>query len=223
MKLTPLAKAFIAFVVFFVIGFAVWHYQGAAIKRWAGGEKTAEGDSKGDFDKLNGAPGDPARNAGSTGVSAASVGTGRLNRPLVVGINTWAGHSPGIVFNNGMEPNAGSLYKSKFGMDVKFVLLEDPAAKLAAFRSGQVDIMWNTVDNWAREASILAEQNQKAKSIIMQDWLRGGDGIASLSSIKSIEDLKVYQDRLHAVYAFSFLLLAPAIAVGPVAGRSRGR
>ena len=50
--------------------------------------------------------------------------------------------------------------------------------------------MWDTVDNWAREASILAEQNQAAKSIIMQDWSRGGDGIVSLSSIKSIEDLK---------------------------------
>jgi NitT/TauT family transport system substrate-binding protein len=50
--------------------------------------------------------------------------------------------------------------------------------------------MWDTVDNWAREASILAEQNQSAKSIIMQDWSRGGDGIVSLASIKSIEDLK---------------------------------
>jgi len=89
-----------------------------------------------------------------------------------------------------MEPNAGSQYKSKYGMDVKFVLLEDPAAKLAAFRSGQVDIMWNTIDNWAREASILAAENQHAKSIIMQDWSRGGDGIVALSSIKSVEDLK---------------------------------
>jgi hypothetical protein len=62
----------------------------------------------------------------------------------VVGINTWAGHAPGIVFNNGMDPNGGSQYKTKYGMDVKFVLLEDPAAKLAAFRSGEVDIMWNT-------------------------------------------------------------------------------
>jgi NitT/TauT family transport system substrate-binding protein len=190
MRLTPLAKAFIAVVVVAVIGFATWHYKGDAIKQWAGGEKTSGEVSKEDFDKLNNAPGDPARNAGSTGVSATSVGTGRLNRPLVVGINTWAGHAPGIVFNNGMEPNGGSQYKSKYGMDVKFVLLEDPAAKLAAFRTGQVDIMWNTVDNWAREASILAAENKHAKSIIMQDWSRGGDGIVALSSIKSVEDLK---------------------------------
>ncbi len=107
-----------------------------------------------------------------------------------MGINTWAGHAPGIVFNAGLDPNAASNYRKRFGFDVKFVLLEDPAAKLAAFRNGDVDVMWNTVDNWAREASILAEQNQKAKSIIMQDWSRGGDGIVSLASIKSVEDLK---------------------------------
>ncbi|HJU92740.1 MAG TPA: phosphate ABC transporter substrate-binding/OmpA family protein [Pyrinomonadaceae bacterium] len=191
MRLTPLAKAFIAIVVVAVIGFATWHYKGDAIREWAGGERAASGeDNKADFDKLKDSPSDPGRNVGSTGVSATSVGTGRLSRPLVVGINTWAGHAPGIVFNNGMEPNAGSQYKTKYGMDVKFVLLEDPAAKLAAFRSGQVDIMWNTVDNWAREASILAEQNQQAKSIILQDWSRGGDGIVALSSIKSIEQLK---------------------------------
>jgi NitT/TauT family transport system substrate-binding protein len=207
MRLTPLAKAFIAVVVLVVIGFSTWYYKGDAIKRWAGGERASGEDSKGDFDKLKGGPDDPARNVGSTGVSPGSVGTGRLNRPLVVGINTWAGHAPGIVFNNGMDPNGGSQYKSKYGMDVKFVLLEDPAAKLAAFRSGQVDIMWNTVDNWAREASILAENNQQAKSIIMQDWSRGGDGIVSLTSIKSVEDLKGHKIACTQFTPSHFLLL----------------
>jgi NitT/TauT family transport system substrate-binding protein len=207
MRLTPLAKAFIAVVVLAVIGFATWHYKGDAIKNWAGGDKVSGEDSKGDFDKLNNAPGDPGRNVGSTGVGSTSVGTGRLNRPLVVGINTWAGHAPGIVFNNGMDPNGGSQYKSKYGMDVKFVLLEDPAAKLAAFRSGEVDIMWNTVDNWAREASVLAEQNQKAKSIIMQDWSRGGDGIVALSSIKQVEDLKGHKIACTQFTPSHFLLL----------------
>ena len=207
MRLTPLAKAFIAVVVLVVIGFSTWYYKGDAIKRWAGGERASGEDSKGDFDKLKGGPNDPGRNVGSTGVSPGSVGTGKLNRPLVVGINTWAGHAPGIVFNNGMDPNSGSHYKTQYGMDVKFVLLEDPAAKLAAFRSGQVDIMWNTVDNWAREASILAENNQQAKSIIMQDWSRGGDGIVSLASIKSVEDLKGHKIACTQFTPSHFLLL----------------
>ncbi|HEY0078178.1 MAG TPA: phosphate ABC transporter substrate-binding/OmpA family protein [Pyrinomonadaceae bacterium] len=193
MKLTPFAKVFISVVILGVIGYAAWHYKGDALKRWAVGDKqSGEGTviGKDDFGKLSDAPGDPGRGVGSTGVSTVAIGAGKLNRPLVVAINTWAGHAPGIVFNAGMEPSASSLYKKQFNMDVKFILIEDPAAKLAAFRNGEVDIMWNTVDNWAREASILAEQNQRARSIILQDWSRGGDGIVSLASIKSIEDLK---------------------------------
>lgn len=192
MKLTPFAKVFITAVLLGVLGFVGWFWFGSSIKNWATGDKTVSKEeiTKDDFGNLKNPITDPKFNDGSTGVSAVSVGTGKLARPLVVAINTWAGHAPGIVYNNGLDPNPSSLYKKNFGMDVKFVLIEDPAAKLAAFRKGDVDIMWNTVDNWAREASILAEQGQTAKSIIMQDWSRGGDGIVSLSSIKSIEDLK---------------------------------
>ncbi len=192
MKLTPLAKGFITIVILAVLGFVVWYWAGSSIKNWATGGKTetTEEVKKEDFDSLKNTTSDAKYNDGSTGVTAAPIGAGKLARPLVVAINTWAGHAPGIVYNNGLDPNPNSSYKKNFGMDVKFVVIEDPAAKLAAFRKGDVDIMWDTVDNWAREASILAEQNQAAKSIIMQDWSRGGDGIVSLSSIKSIEDLK---------------------------------
>lgn len=209
MKLTPLAKGFITVVILAVLGFVAWFWAGSNIKNWATGGKTGttEEVKKEDFDSLKNTTGDAKYNDGSTGVTAAQIGTGKLNRPLVVAINTWAGHAPGIVYNNGLEPNPNSSYKKNFGMDVKFVLIEDPAAKLAAFRKGDVDIMWNTVDNWAREASILAEQNQTAKSIIMQDWSRGGDGIVSLASIKSIEDLKSKRVACTQFTPSHFLLL----------------
>lgn len=212
MHLTPFGKFFITIVILAVLGYSVWHYKGGDIRRWAGAEKrtAAEtgGDSTKDFAALKDAPPDPARNAGSAGVAPASLTEGgKLDRPLVVGINTWAGHSPGIVFNGGMEPNPGSGYKTRFGLDVKFVLLEDPAAKLAAFRKGDIDVMWDTVDNWAREASILAEQNQKAKSIVMQDWSRGGDGIVSVASISSIEQLKGHKIACTQFTPSHFLLL----------------
>ena len=197
MKLTPVSKVFITVVILGVLGYVVWEKKGADIRKWAGAEKpaaTAPGKtavSGNDFDALKNAPPDPERGKGGAGVAGVALsGSGKLGRPLVVGINTWAGHAPGIVANRGMDPSPKSWYRTKYGFDVKFVLLEDPSAKLAAFRKGDVDIMWNTVDNWAREASILAEQNQKAKSILMQDWSRGGDGIVSLSSITSVEQLK---------------------------------
>ncbi|HVT59443.1 MAG TPA: phosphate ABC transporter substrate-binding/OmpA family protein [Thermoanaerobaculia bacterium] len=214
MKLTPFGKFFITAVIFAVLGYAVWHYKGDDIRRWAGAEpRSAASPGAGDdsakaFATLKDAPPDPARDAGSAGVAPASfAASGNLGRPLVVGINTWAGHSPGIVFNGGMEPNAGSTYKSRFGLEVKFVLLEDPAAKLAAFRKGDIDIMWDTVDNWAREASILAEQGQKAKSIVMQDWSRGGDGIVSITAINSIEQLKGHKIACTQFTPSHFLLL----------------
>jgi outer membrane protein OmpA-like peptidoglycan-associated protein len=195
MKLTPFAKLFVTVVVLGVLGYAFWHYKGDTVRQWAGAEKKGAVESAGvdstDFDALKGAPADAERGKGSEGVTGAALtGSGKLGRPLVVAINTWAGHAPGVVFNAGMDPNPTSYYKRKYGLDVKFVLLEDPAAKLAAFRKGDVDVMWNTVDNWAREASILAEQGAKAKSILLQDWSRGGDGIVSLASIKSVEDLR---------------------------------
>ncbi len=214
MKLTPFGKAVIVLALIVAAFFSVRRFA-PGLKSWATGGKDGASETgtqtvdKNDFQGLENAPPDPERGRGSEGVAPASnlSGGGKLGRPLVVAINTWAGHSPGIVFNNGMEPNPGSGYTKKYGMEVKFVLLEDPAAKLAAFRKGDVDIMWDTVDNWAREASILAEQNQKAKSIVMQDWSRGGDGIVSLASIKSIEDLKGHKVSCTQFTPSHFLLL----------------
>jgi NitT/TauT family transport system substrate-binding protein len=203
-KLTPLAKAFIALVVVAVVGYTGFHYYGDQIKAWsqggggekgkgsgAGGGSADKGASieKDDFKNL-GKPGEPDRDKGVSGVAAGNVGAGKLGRQLVVGINTWAGHTPGIVANGGLDPTASAVYKTKYGLDVKFVLIEDPAAKLNAFIKGDIDVMWDTVDSWAREASSLAEQNIAAKAIIQQDWSRGGDGIVALKSLNSVEDLK---------------------------------
>ncbi len=211
MKLTALAKFFITVVILAVVGYAVYTYRGSDIKKWAVGDKPAgpaEQVATADFDPLKTAPADPARNAGATGVNGVALGSGgRLTRPLVVAINTWAGHAPGIVFNGGLDANAGSNFRKRYGFDVKFVLIEDPAAKLAAFRKGDVDLMWDTVDNWAREASILSEQNQQARSVMMQDWSRGGDGIVSLASINSVEDLKGKKISCSQYTPSHFLLL----------------
>lgn len=209
MKLTPFAKLFITLIILGVVGYVLyarrdsltdWANQGppgaatpGAGKPGSGGPSAPgsgpSGLSKDDFSAIGAAR--EAGKGGVTGVAKANVGAGKLGRKLVVGINTWAGHAPGIVANLGLGGGAkSSIYLSKYGLEVEFKLLEDPQAKLAAFVKGDIDIMWDTVDSWAREASALAEQGKSGKAIIQQDWSRGGDGIVSLQSIKSIEDLK---------------------------------
>jgi NitT/TauT family transport system substrate-binding protein len=202
MKLTPFGKFFLFLVIVAVFGFIAFKRYGGEIKNWAGAGQTGansgtngapSGDDFADIKKLNQEVKDPVRTGDVpvTPPNNATVANGKLARPLVVGINTWAGHAPGIVANGGLEPGSvASLYKKKYGLDVKFVLLEDPTIKLTAFMKGEIDIMWDTVDSFAREASVLAEKNIQAKSIIQEDWSRGGDGIVSLKSINKVEDLK---------------------------------
>ena len=197
MKLTAFGKIFLALIILAVIGFVAFKKYGEEIKQWAGagGGPNAQGGrpqaiTRDDFGALPQNPDAPRD--GKLAVNAgAKVGTGALSRPLKVAINTWAGHAPGIVANGGLNHGAAaSLYKKKYGLEVDFVLIEDPVAKLNAFIKGDVDLMWDTVDSWANEASHLAEQNVPAKSVLQEDWSRGGDGIVSLNSIKSVEDLK---------------------------------
>ncbi len=195
MKLTPFGKLFLALIVLGVVGFVVFKRFGGEIRQWAGaspaGTSKTEVVSKDDFNQIGQLPDAPRDGKVDVAAAPTKVGDGRLNRPLKVAINTWAGHAPGIVANGGFDPgSSASLYKRKYGLDVQFILIEDPVAKLNAFIKGDVDVMWDTVDSFANEASKLAEQGMAAKAFIQEDWSRGGDGIAALKTIKSIEDLK---------------------------------
>ena len=203
MRLTPFAKFFITVVVLGVVGYVGWTRYGAQVRCWASpascgattaaGQGQAAGDTKltrDDFSGLGKAPADADRGAGVPGVQKPTATQGKLGRPLRVAINTWAGHAPGLVANLGLAAGKNNgLYKKTYGIDVEFTLIEDPAAKLAAFQAGQIDVMWDTVDSWAREAAVLAEGKARGKAILIQDWSRGGDGIVSLTDIKSVEDL----------------------------------
>ena len=191
MRLTPFAKFFLFVIIAGVIGFVAWRRYGAEVKQQqaqapAPAAGTAQPGDKDVFGNLA-QPKDTGHDTSM--VVAGSAGAGKLNRPLVVAINTWAGHAPGIVANGGLEQLANSIYAKK-GIRVSFKLIEDPSAKLTALIAGQVDVMWDTVDSWAREAGVLQEKGIAARAVIQEDWSRGGDGIVSLKTIESVEDLK---------------------------------
>jgi hypothetical protein len=155
MKLTPFAKFFVTLIILGVVGY-VLYVKRDTITQWAnqGGVKptTPIGD-KPSTDSTNSATGTTvskedfaaigaAREAGRqgvTGIAKAQVGSGKLNRKLRVGINTWAGHAPGIVANGGLDPAATKrpFTCSKYGLDVEFTLARRPPDQAGGVPQGR--------------------------------------------------------------------------------------
>lgn len=99
------------------------------------------------------------------------------SRHLTVGIGTWAGFATGIL------GDARHLFDN---IKVETRILDDNAARNAAFQSGDLDIMISSVDVFAQEAAIGVQGN----AILITDESWGGDGIVSRNDIVSPSDLR---------------------------------
>lgn len=116
-----------------------------------------------------------------------------IDRPLIVGVVSWPGYAGGIVANRGFKENAESIFTKKYGLPVRFVLIEDIDARGKAFAKGGpdgVDVVWTTIDFWANELPNFVKGGIEASAVLQVDWSRGGDAIVANKSIVSIEDLK---------------------------------
>ncbi len=166
MKLTPLAKAFVAAVILAVVGYSGWHYYQGHKPGETGAEKAQE-------------------------KSAAATGTKSKHdaKKIVVGVNDFGGAYPGVVANDGAIAGAKSRFAAA-GLDVEIKLIRGSKERLAAFDSGEVDIMLLTLDYLANLVPVYREKNVELKSFLMADWSRGNLGIVATPKIKSIEGLK---------------------------------
>jgi len=105
-----------------------------------------------------------------------------------IGVVTWGGYAGGQYFNEGFGPNENSRFYKDYGFMVDFKVLDDFNASRAAWKSGDIDLMWATVDAFTTEAGGLKDFNPQ---IIMQsDWSRGGDAIVVRRGINTVADLK---------------------------------
>ena len=116
-----------------------------------------------------------------------------IDRPLIVGVVSWPGYAGGIVANRGFKENAESIFTKKYGLPVRFVLIEDIDARGKAFAKGGpdgVDIVWTTIDFWANELPNFVKGGIEASAVLHVYLSPGGDTIVADKSIASIEDLK---------------------------------
>lgn len=108
--------------------------------------------------------------------------------PIRVGVVTWGGYAGGQYFNEGFKASSESRFKKEYGIDVEFVLNDDVVASLNAFKNGDIDVHWYTIDAMP---TIMPEMAAFDPVVLWQsDWSRGGDAIVVKRAINSVADLK---------------------------------
>lgn len=119
------------------------------------------------------------------------------NNTVQFALNVWAGWGPIILANDGFK--AGKVWKTPDGKEfrVELVLIDDPAAMIAAYAAGQVHIGWGTLDMVPLFVDGMVDKTGKPKDsrimprIFQQiDWSNGGDGIVVRENIKTVADLR---------------------------------
>jgi NitT/TauT family transport system substrate-binding protein len=120
----------------------------------------------------------------------AALGSAHIYK---IGINTWPGWSGGLTANKGYDANAESEFFKKYGFAVEFKLIDKLEDSRAAFKSGDVDLLWCTADALPNEEGTgvgLAADNIDAKYFFQCDWSRGGDAMVVTKNINNVSDLK---------------------------------
>ena len=105
-----------------------------------------------------------------------------------IGVVTWGGYAGGQYFNEGFKANKNSRFYKDYGFGVDFKVLDDFAASREAFRRGDVDLLWATIDAFPTEAGELADYQPQI--VFQADWSRGGDAIVARRGISNVSDLK---------------------------------
>ncbi len=109
-------------------------------------------------------------------------------RPIRIGVVTWGGYAGGQYFNEGFAASSQSRFKKEYGLDVEFVLNDDPTQSLQAWKNDEIDLHWYTIDAYP---TILPELERYEPVVLWQaDWSRGGDAIVVRRGINSVADLK---------------------------------
>ena len=125
----------------------------------------------------------------STSTSSADRSSRSSDDDVVnIGVVTWGGYAGGQYFNEGFEASTASRFYKDYGFKVEFKVLDDFEASRNAFRAGEVDLLWATIDAFPTEVNGLGDFDPV---IVWQaDWSRGGDAIVARRGITSVADLR---------------------------------
>jgi NitT/TauT family transport system substrate-binding protein len=105
-----------------------------------------------------------------------------------IGVVTWGGYAGGQYFNEGFQATKNSRFYKDYGFMVNFEVIDDFDASREAFKNGNIDMLWATIDALPTEMEGLA--NFDPQVVFQADWSRGGDAVVVRRGIGAVSDLK---------------------------------
>jgi len=174
-KLTALSKILIAFIALGATLAAIRTYSGRFARKPAA-EQVAASDNV-VTQTLAAQPSTPA-------ARLATIDS----RPLRVAIATWPGHMPFVIGNGGLSTRPGSAAERE-GLKLEISLIDDPAAKNKGLQSGELDFVWQTVDELPIGLGGYQQANVDIRVFLQLDWSRGGDACVAAPEIHTAEDI----------------------------------
>lgn len=107
---------------------------------------------------------------------------------IKIAVVTWGGYAGGQYFNEGFAASKASRFYQEYGIPVEFKLLDDVDASLNAWKNGDIDLHWYTIDAFP---TILEGLDAFDPVVLWQaDWSRGGDAIVARRGINTASELK---------------------------------
>lgn len=111
--------------------------------------------------------------------------------------NSFAGYTAAIVANGGLETSPNSYYYEN-GLDVSIKIEDDDDVIIEAFKNGEIDFFFMTVNKMSLVCKELQDANKEVIIPYITDTSTGGDGIVAngdYNSISSLQNAKIGMAR----------------------------
>ncbi len=108
---------------------------------------------------------------------------------IKIGVVTWGGYAGGQYFNEGFKANSKSRFYKDYGFKVEFKVMDDFNASRSAWKAGEINLLWATIDAFTTEAGGLWDEYEP-QAIFQADWSRGGDAVVVRRGINKVSELR---------------------------------
>jgi NitT/TauT family transport system substrate-binding protein len=107
----------------------------------------------------------------------------------VLAVNTYAGFTPIIAGNGGLEGNENSEFFKRFGVKLKIVVQDNFGDGRSAFKNGNVHYLYCTTDVRSVELGNNSDM-VGSKQVMILNYSRGADALVVKKNINTVGDLK---------------------------------